>query len=263
MNKLDQIIANKRNELVTWKEQTSLSELRRRAVSRSVMPDFKMALCSRPVGLIAEVKRRSPSVGLIRDPFVASEIALAYEQGGAQALSVLMDQSFFGGGEDDFRAVRAAVELPLLYKEFVVDPWQVWHAATIGASAILLIVAGLTREDLEMLSAEAAAAGLAVLTEVHDEAEADVAVAIGADVIGINNRNLKTFVTSLETTDEVIRRIPDDRVVVSESGIRNADDVRHLKSLGVDAILVGEHLLRQGDLCEAVKSLMEPAWTSL
>lgn len=263
MNKLDQIVANKRNELGTWKEQTSLNELRRRAALCSNMPDFKAALLSRPVGLIAEVKRRSPSVGLIRDPFVPPDIARAYELGGAQALSVLMDQKYFGGGEDDFRAVRAAVGLPLLYKEFVVDPWQIWHAAAIGASAVLLIVAGLSRPDLELLTAEAASAGLVVLTEVHDEAEAEVAVAIGADVIGINNRNLKTFVTSLETTDVVIRRIPDDRIVISESGIRNASDVRHLKSLGVDAILVGEHLLRQDDLCAAVTTLMEPAWTSL
>jgi indole-3-glycerol phosphate synthase len=263
MNKLDQIIAHKRVELVTWKEQTPIHVLRERAVARSASPDFKAALLSRPVGLIAEVKRRSPSVGLIRDPFIAPDIARAYQEGGAQALSVLMDETFFGGGEGDFRAVRAAVSLPLLYKEFVVDPWQVWHAASLGASAVLLIVAALSRTELEQLSAEVASAGLTVLTEVHDEAEADMAVAVGAEVIGINNRNLKTFVTSLDTTDAVIRRIPDDRIVVSESGIRNANDVRHVKSLGVDAVLVGEHLLRNEDLCAAVGALMEPAWMSL
>ncbi len=262
MNKLDQIIANKRRELAVWKDETSIASLKDFVRSRGAGPDFRAALISKPVGLIAEVKRRSPSVGLIRDPFDPPSIAKSYEQGGAQALSVLMDREFFGGGTEDFRSVRCSVGLPLLYKEFVVDPWQVWHAASLGASAVLLIVAALSRDELARLMNEADQAGLAVLMEVHDEEEADVAVALGAGIIGINNRNLKTFVTSLETTDAVIKRIPDDRIVVSESGIRTAEDVTHLKNLGVDAVLVGEHLLRHQDLEQAVRNLMEPAWKS-
>jgi indole-3-glycerol phosphate synthase len=150
----------------------------------------------------------------------------------------------------------------LLYKEFVVDPWQVWHAASLGASAVLLIVAALDEPVLAGLMDEARAAGLAVLMEVHDVDEAAIAVRLGAEIIGINNRNLKTFVTDLGTTAEVIRGIPDDRVVVSESGIRDAADVRRLRGLGVDAILVGEHLLRNADLASAVRAMMEPAWMS-
>ncbi|HMO03093.1 MAG TPA: indole-3-glycerol phosphate synthase TrpC [Kiritimatiellia bacterium] len=262
MNKLQEIVANKRSEVAAWKAVRPLAGLKALAAARGAGPDFAAALVSRPVGLIAEVKRRSPSVGLIRDPFDPPAIARAYEAGGAQALSVLMDEVYFGGGEGDFRAVRDAVALPLLYKEFVVDAWQVWHAASLGASAVLLIVAALDEAVLAGLMDEARAAGLAVLMEVHDADEAAVAVRLEAGIIGINNRNLKTFVTDLATTAEVIRGIPDDRVVVSESGIRDAGDVQRVRALGVDAILVGEHLLRKDDLAGAVRAMMEPVWMS-
>jgi indole-3-glycerol phosphate synthase len=202
------------------------------------------------VGLIAEVKRKSPSAGAIREPFDPPAIARAYAGGGAQALSVLIDRPYFGGGPEDFAAVRAAVGLPLLYKEFVLDPWQVWHAASLGASAVLLIVAALPPDELAELAAAITA-------------EAQIAVDAGAAVIGINNRNLKTFVTSLETTERVRAVIPSDRLVISESGIRAAADVVRVGRAGARGVLVGEHLLRKDDLAAAVRGLMEDAWTSL
>jgi indole-3-glycerol phosphate synthase len=263
MNILEQIIADKRIEIAAAREKVSLASMREQALAQSTPPDFRAALSARPVGLIAEVKRRSPSAGMIRDPFDPAEIARAYEQGGAQALSVLMDGKYFGGGADDFRAVRAAVCLPLLYKEFVVDAWQVWHARALGASAVLLIVAALSPEELRALMDVIDEAGLQALVEVHDEDEARVAVEVGATIIGINNRNLKNFVTTLETTGQVARNLPPDAFVISESGIRNAEDVRHVQALGARAVLVGEHLLRKDDLARAVGELMEPAWMSL
>jgi indole-3-glycerol phosphate synthase len=262
MNILEQIIADKRVEIDAARGEVSLEAMREQALTRPSPPDFHAALSARPVGLIAEVKRRSPSAGVIRDPFDPAEIARAYERGGAQALSVLMDGKYFGGGADDFRAVRAAVGLPLLYKEFVVDAWQVWHARALGASAVLLIVAALSPDELRALMDVIRDAGLQALVEVHDEDESRIAVAAGATIIGINNRNLKNFVTTLETTGDVARSLPPDAFVISESGIRNAEDVRQVQALGAKAVLVGEHLLRKGDLAKAVGELMEPAWMS-
>jgi len=263
MNWLDKIIANKRGEIRGWKAAVTERELMTAANVRSAPPDFSFALSSRPIGLISEVKRKSPSAGLIRDPFNPPAIARSYVEGGANCLSVLMDEKYFGGGVEDFKAVRSAVTVPLLYKEFVVDSWQVWHAASLGASAVLLIVAALNRDELDGLMSVIEQAGMQALVEVHDEDEAVVAVEAGARIIGINNRNLKTFVTTLDTTDRVMKKIPDDRIIISESGIRTASDVQHLLKLGVHAILVGEHLLRKPDLAAAVKELMEPAWMSL
>lgn len=219
-------------------------------------PDFKAALRASPIGLIAEVKRRSPSAGDIREPFDPAAIASAYEQAGAQAISTLMDASFFGGGEDSFRAVGEATSLPLLYKEFVVDPVQVEQAAALGASAVLLIVAALDRDTLAGLQERIRALEMTALVEVHDEHELRVAVAIGADCIGVNNRDLKTFTTSIETTFRLLPMMPRDALIVSESGIRTADNIRRLREAGVQAVLVGESLLRQDDLVSAVRSLM-------
>ncbi len=208
------------------------------------------------MGLIAEVKRRSPSAGTIRDPFDPVAIARAYEAAGAQALSVLMDAKYFGGGEADFRSVREAVALPMLYKEFVVDPWQIAHAAALGASAVLLIAGAVETAQLRDLSAATRAAGLEPLVEVHDGTDLDLALAAGADLVGINNRDLRTFATTIETTLRLAARVPAGVTRVSESGIRGADDVARLRAAGVHAILVGEHLLRQADLGAAVRELM-------
>lgn len=259
MNWLDKIIENKRQEVAAWRLETPVEKLMVQSGELEDCPDFRETLTSKPIGLIAECKRRSPSAGVIRDPFEPAEIARAYEAGGAQALSVLIDQPFFGGGPGDFKAVREAVSLPLLYKEFVIDEWQVAHAASIGASAVLLIVAALSEEELVSLAEKIKELGMQALVEVHDEAEAEIAIRSNAEIIGINNRNLKTFETTLETTRRVMQGIPDDRMIISESGINKPEDVTALLGMGVHAILVGEHLLRKKDLVQAVKDLMGPA----
>jgi len=211
---------------------------------------------ARQVGLIAEVKRKSPSAGPIREPFDPSAIARAYETAGAQAISCLMDGKYFGGGEEQWSAVRAATKLPMLYKEFVVDPRQIFHAEALCASAVLLIVASLDDAELKKFIRMIEASGMTALVEVHTGEEMKRAVAAGATCIGINNRNLKTFETKLETTLTLSELAPKGCTLISESGIRTADDVKMLRDAGIHAILVGESLLRQPDLEAAVRNLM-------
>lgn len=246
-NILEQIIADKRIEVERRKGQCSEADLRERLSGLPERPDFVAALRKSPMGLIAEVKRRSPSAGLIRDPFDPAAIARSYQANGASAISCLMDQKYFGGGEDDFTAVRRSVGLPMLYKEFVVDSWQIIHAGTMGASAVLLIVGALTDAELAGFIREIRALGLQPLVEVHDREEMLRAVDAGSDCIGINNRNLKNFVTTLETTFELAPLAPDGCTLVSESGIKTPEDVVRLHQAGAHAILVGESLLREPD----------------
>ncbi|MCO5044166.1 MAG: indole-3-glycerol phosphate synthase TrpC [Kiritimatiellae bacterium] len=257
MSILDQIIADKERELVRRMETVSIAEIERRAALAQTPVDFLAALRVRSVGLIAEVKRRSPSAGLIRTPFDPVEIALSYERGGAQALSVLMDGAHFGGGEDDFSAVRAAVRLPMLYKEFVVHPWQVAHARAIGASAVLLIVAALSEERLRELHQHILELGMTPLIEVHGREELEIALDLNPRCIGVNNRNLKTFETRLETTYLLVESVPNDVCLISESGIATPEDVLHLKEAGVRGVLVGESLLRKPDVEKAARELMQ------
>lgn len=219
-------------------------------------PDFIAALKSAPVGLIAEVKRQSPSAGPIREPFDPAAIARAYETAGAQAISCLMDQKYFGGGEEQWNAVRAATSLPMLYKEFVIDARQIFHAEALGASAVLIIAAALNDFDLLKLSRTVEASGMTALVEVHTAEEMKRAVDAGAACIGINNRNLKTFETTIETTLKLRELAPDNCTLISESGIRTADDIKTLYDAGISAVLVGESLLRQPDLEQAVKELI-------
>ncbi|MGA0369433.1 MAG: indole-3-glycerol phosphate synthase TrpC [Kiritimatiellia bacterium] len=256
MNILEQIVADKRLEISERLKQQPLTLQRERAQGMPPAPGFAAALRAVPMGLIAEVKHRSPSAGVIRDPFVPAEIAQSYERAGAQAVSVLMDRKYFGGGEADFQAVRAAVSMPMLYKEFVVDAWQIWHARAVGASAVLLIAAVLTDAEIRSLSELAAEAGLEILLEVHDGEELERALQLDAPLVGINNRNLKTFETRLEHTLELMPRVPETVTLISESGIRTAEDVRRLQDAGVSGVLVGEHLLRKPALEMAVKELM-------
>ena len=256
MNILEKILYDKRVEVVKRLTQSTVADMQARALRTPQPPAFAAALRAAPVGLIAEVKHRSPSAGVIRDPFLPAKIARAYEAAGANAVSVLMDQKYFGGGEEDFQEVRAAVKLPMLYKEFVVDVWQIWHARAIGASAVLLIAAALSDEEIREFSEVALAAGLEVLLEVHDGEELDRALALGAKLIGINNRNLKTFETKLEHTLDLMPRVPEDVTLISESGIRTHADVKRLQAAGVAGILVGEHLLRKADLEQAVREMM-------
>ncbi len=256
MNILERILADKRREIDRCRVSHPVDALRERAMARPAPPVFSCGPDSPSMALIAEVKRKSPSAGAIREPFDPPAIARAYESAGARAVSVLMDAPYFGGGEGDFRAVREAVALPMLYKEFVVDPWQIWHARDLGASLVLLIAAALPPAELQALMSLAGEAGLDVLFEVHDAEELAVARGLGATLIGINNRNLKTFVTRLETTLELMDAVPAGARVISESGIRGHADLVRLGAAGVAGVLVGEHLLRQPDVEAAARGLL-------
>ena len=256
MNILETILKDKRVEVEARRKERSLTSLHGEAAVLAPPPGFASALRSAPIGLIAEVKHRSPSAGVIRDPFDPAAIARAYAAAGAQAVSVLMDGPWFGGGEAHFRAVREAVEAPMLYKEFVIDPWQVWHARVIGASAVLLIAAALDDDTWTRLVREATAAGLEVLVEVHDGEELDRALSRGTPMIGINNRDLKTFETRLEHTLDLAPKVPEEVTLVSESGIRAHADVERLRAAGCSGVLVGEHLLRTPDVEAATRRLM-------
>lgn len=259
-NILEQIVRDKRIEVEGRKSATPLAALREVALGREAPPEFERSLRDVPMGLIAEVKRRSPSAGAIRDPFDPPAIAEAYSDAGAQAISVLMDGKYFGGGEDDFRAVRSAVALPLLYKEFVVDAWQIWHASALGASAVLLIAAVLDHRAMGELLDCCAEARLEALVETHDEQDMAKIAGLPIRCVGVNNRDLRTFTVALETTLRLRDMAPAGALLVSESGIRSADDVLRLHEGGVDAILVGEHLLRQADPGAAARDLMARVW---
>lgn len=262
MSILDDIVENKRREITALRESVGIDELQAQAGAGDAPPSFSSALRCAPMGLIAEVKRRSPSAGSIREPFHPPGIAMSYERAGAQAVSVLMDEQYFGGGTDDFRAVRGAVALPILYKEFVIDPWQLWHARAIGASAVLLIAGVLDVVELVRFGALAREAGLECLVEVHDEAQMKMASDARAELIGVNNRNLKDFTVSLEISERLLDHAPGGCTLVSESGIRTADDVLRVQRAGYHAVLVGEHLLRKDDPGTAVRDLMGSIWTS-
>lgn len=255
MNILQEILNAKRVEIADRITLTPMEHLHHLADGLEPPVSFSDVFQGKQMGIIAEVKHRSPSAGVIREPFRPEEIAASYQAGGAGAISVLMDELYFGGGEDHFRAVRQAVDLPLLYKEFVIDPWQIRHARTIGASAVLLIAAALSDAELQDLMAEASDAKLAVLLEVHDQAELERALKLDAPLIGINNRDLKTFQTTLETTLKLAEQVPEDQVLISESGIRSREDVVKLAAAGVNGVLVGEHFLRQPDIQAAVEAM--------
>jgi indole-3-glycerol phosphate synthase len=256
---LDKIVEVKKQEVRLLKETTSAADLERSIASMPATRGFRAALRKhqgRKMGLIAEVKKASPSKGLIRPDFDPVEIARAYERAGADCLSVLTDVQHFQGSNAYLTAVREAVSLPLLRKDFTIDPLQIYEARAIGADAVLLIAAILTSQQLKEYLALSAELGLDVILEVHDRAELETALELDAPIIGINNRNLKTFVTDLRVTEELIRLIPEDRTVVSESGISNASEIRYLSSIGAHAVLVGEHFMRQADIEEAVHGLM-------
>jgi len=254
---LDEILETKREEVAAHKRALAPDALRARAEAVPHPPlGFRSALnaSARP-RVIAEIKRRSPSKGEIRPHFDPVDCARAYALGGAAALSVLTDERYFGGHLDYLRAVRAAVKLPLLRKDFVIDPYQIDEARVAGADAVLLIVAALRPDELASLYACARQGGLDVLTEVHDEKELEIALAAGVDTIGINNRNLKTFHTDLATSERLLAGISKEIVTVSESGIETYAQIERLEAAGADAFLVGEALMRQPDLRGALERL--------
>lgn len=253
-DRLATIVDRKREEVASLKPRAD--ELRDQAATADAPRGFAAALRDADeVKLLAEIKRRSPSAGSIREDAEPAAIAGAYQAGGAAALSVLTDRDFFGGSLDALREARAAVSLPILRKDFVVDPVQVWEARAVGADAILLIVRILDDEQLRDLLQMAEGLGMDVLVEIHDPAELERAVNAGATVLGVNNRDLTTFRTDLGLSLRLSPTIDPSLTLVAESGIRTADDVRRLGDAGVNAILVGESLMRQDDVEKAAAAL--------
>ncbi|BCF89780.1 MULTISPECIES: indole-3-glycerol phosphate synthase TrpC [Paraburkholderia] len=244
---LDRIIDVKREEVRAAQQSAPLEELRLQASSRDLR-DFVGAIRAKHeaglAAVIAEVKKASPSKGVLRDNFVPSEIARSYAKHGAACLSVLTDVQFFQGSAKYLEEARAACELPVLRKDFIVDPYQILEARAMGADAILLIVAALELSQMQDLEAYAHSLGLAVLVEVHDKDELVDALTLKTPLMGVNNRNLRTFETSIDTTLGLLDMMPDDRIVVTESGIMSRGDVERMRAMDVNSFLVGEAFMR-------------------
>jgi indole-3-glycerol phosphate synthase len=257
MSILDEIVRHKRQELAASKAATPRRALEARCATMPAPRDFERALT--PVlgraRLVAEVKRASPSRGVLKADLDPVTLASTYAQNGVDAISVLTDAKYFRGSLDDLRAVRAAVDVPLLRKDFTVDEYQLWEARAAGADAILLIVSILEAPLLSDLAAAAKGLGLAALVECHTAKEVDVALAAGAPLIGINNRDLATFETRIDTTVALMPHIPPGPTVVSESGFFNGDDVRRVIEAGAHAVLVGEGLVKAADVGEKIREL--------
>jgi indole-3-glycerol phosphate synthase len=240
---LERILAAKRREVEEAKSRTPLAALRERSAAGGPVRGFERALRAKVdagrAAVIAEIKRSSPSKGLIRADFDPARIAASYEANGAACLSVLTDREFFGGSADDLRVARAACTLPVLRKDFIIDPYQVHESRAWGADCILLIVAALPESRLRALEDEASSAGLDVLVECHDAKELEIALRLRSALIGVNNRDLRTFDTRLETTLALRDRIPEDRLLITESGITRPEDVERMWKAKVSAYLVG------------------------
>ncbi len=257
---LKKILEVKREELVAGQARRSLADLQAACAGLTAPRDFAGALKHRAGtsadAVIAEIKRASPSAGLIREDFDPAAIARSYEQGGATCLSVLTDEPFFQGHADYLLAARAACKLPVLRKDFIIDPWQVWETRAMGADALLLIIAALDDAQLADLSALGHELGLSVLVEVHDEAELDRALAVPGDLVGINNRDLHRFVTDLDTSLRLAPKVPAERLVISESGIHTPADLAYLRGGGIGAFLIGESFMRQDQPGQALAKLI-------
>jgi indole-3-glycerol phosphate synthase len=250
---LERILEVKRAEVAAAKRARPQSALERQTFPP--VRDFVGALRRKTPAVIAEIKRASPSKGVLREDFDPAAIARSYEMGGAACMSVLTDVQFFQGSPEHLEAARAACSLPALRKDFVVEPYQVLESRAMGADCILLIVACLAAEQMAELESAACELGMAVLVEVHDAAELDLALRLKTRLIGVNNRNLRTFATRLETTLELLPRVPADRLVVAESGILSRRDVGKLREGGVGAFLVGEAFMRAANPGEALAEL--------
>ena len=257
---LARIASYKREEVAERRARLSGRDLATAIAAASAPRRFRDALIAAHapgrLALIAEIKKASPSKGLIRPDFDAGEIARAYAAGGAACLSVLTDTPSFQGSDANLQIARAAVTLPCLRKEFLVDPWQVGESRALGADAILVILAMVDDALARALMDAAAALGMDVLVETHDEDEVERAVKLGADMIGVNNRNLRTFVTDLAITERLSTRVPRSTVLVTESGIFTGQDAARLERSGAVAMLVGESLMRQDDVSKAVRDLL-------
>lgn len=256
---LDTIVARKREEIAEHKRHTPAADLAARARQAAPVRGFAAAMARAAVpgssGVIAEIKKASPSRGVIRADFDPAAIAAAYEAAGATCLSVLTDRDFFAGGEEHLSAARRASDLPILRKDFIIDAYQVTQTRAMGADCLLLIVAALDAGQLRSLYAQALEEGLDVLVEVHDAAELERALALSPSMVGINNRDLRTFETRLETTFELCRALPDDVLAITESGIHTTADVAAMHRAGVHGFLVGEAFMRAEDPGAALRAL--------
>ena len=253
MSILERILEVKRAEIAAAKKSRPRVEAQARAAASP--RDFVGALRAKQPAVIAEIKRASPSKGVLRENFDPAAIAKSYEKAGAACMSVLTDKEFFQGSGEHLAAARAACALPALRKDFLIDPYQVFEARALGADCVLLIVACLDDAQLRSLETTAQALGMAVLVEVHDADELERALKLKTPLIGVNNRNLRTFETRLETTLELLPRIPKDRLVITESGILSPADVARMRGHGVQAFLVGEAFMRAADPGAALAKL--------
>ncbi|GIQ67563.1 indole-3-glycerol phosphate synthase TrpC [Xylanibacillus composti] len=258
---LDRIVATKKQEVEQLKaSKPRLADWEPQLRDWKPCRGFEHALTQgrrRDIGLIAEVKKASPSKGLIREDFDPVALARTYEQAQADCISVLTDRQYFQGANEYLTRVSEAVAVPLLRKDFIIDPLQIYEARAIGADAILLIAAILTKQQMADFLREARSLGMDVLVEVHDSAELEQVLELDATLIGINNRDLRTFHTDLQTTEKLIGQIRKEATVVSESGIAAPQDLQYLKQIGAQAVLIGEHFMRQPDVGQAVRDLME------
>ncbi|RYF16790.1 MAG: indole-3-glycerol phosphate synthase TrpC [Comamonadaceae bacterium] len=256
---LDKIVAVKREEVAAALKKKSLEAMREDAFSRVLTRDFEGALRAKvdagKAAVIAEVKKASPSKGVLRADFIPADIAQSYAEHGAACLSVLTDRQFFQGEADYLKQARASCDLPVLRKDFMVDPYQVYESRVLGADCILLIAACLSDAQMAELEAIARSLDMAVLVEVHDAAELQRALRLKTRLVGINNRNLRTFEVSLDTTLGMLKDVPADRLLVTESGILGPDDVKRMRAAGVHAFLVGEAFMRADDPGEALEAL--------
>lgn len=260
MNTLDKICADKREHVAARKREASLSYLEQLALAQTPPRGFRQAIekkvRSGNIALIAEVKKASPSKGLIRADFDPATLAMAYEAGGATCLSVLTDEPYFQGHDDYLKAARTAVNLPVLRKDFMLDPYQVIEARALGADCILLIMAALSDEQAAELEEVAHALGMSVLVEVHDAPELERALKLQTKLLGVNNRNLKTLEVTLQTAADLAAMIPEGHIKVAESGISTQADIEKLRGFGYGCFLVGESLMREADVTAATRKLL-------
>ncbi len=244
MNILDQIIASKKKEIALKKSIVSVAQLEKSDLFNKKTNSLSKSIINSPFGIIAEHKRRSPSKATINNSFAVEDVAKGYENAGASGISVLTDMKYFGGSLEDLLLARASVRIPLLRKEFIVDEYQLLEAKAFGADAILLIASVLTKEEIKQLSEFAQSLALEVLLEVHNQEELDKSSMPSLDLIGVNNRNLKTFEVSLQNSIDLINHIPNDFVKISESGITTTNDIKLLRSHGFQGFLIGESFMK-------------------
>lgn len=255
---LDEIVSLRRQQLEREKFIVDFNEIKRRAEGMDIPArDFAKALKGERLSVIAEVKKASPSKGIICEDFQPAWIANRYQKGGADAISVLTEEHYFQGGSAVLQKVRQTVNLPVLRKDFIIDPYQIYEARALDADAVLLIAALLDAHTLLEYAKIAHSLSIRCLTEVHDDRELDSALEAGSDLVGINNRNLKTFHVDLQVTRRLAVGVPSDRVIVSESGIKNNADMKAVRSWGADAVLIGETLMRSNDPQQELKTLRE------